>query len=171
MKQSQSFLFGNPHGDWSLLVDFLPSVIFWTLPHLLCLFLSFTISLPFCLTWPCRLFASLCFCLPLFLPHPRVSIHLLVGGFSTSRWWESSGTACVTAGHSTDPSFPAHCPPALLLGILSTGERWCWRGHGRSQPPPPTHGTAGAEPQSYGSVLTTASTVFSLLLSQSLAGV
>lgn len=84
---------------------------------------------------------------------PCLCLNVFVGGIGTPRWRESSGIACITAGHSTDPSFPA-LPPALLLGIFSTGQGGPRRGHGGSQPPPPTHGTAGFEPQSSGSVFT-----------------
>lgn len=80
------------------------------------------------------------------------SLALFVGGIWTPRWWQSPGVARVAAGHSSDLSIPARCPPALLLGIFSSGQGGGWRGHGWSQPPPPTHGAAGAGPQSNRSV-------------------
>lgn len=99
---------------------------------------------------PLWLSASLVYLLP-FVP-----ILGFVGGIGTPRWRESSGTACATAGHSTDPCFSSHCPPAFLLGLFGTGQGGTWRGHSWSQPPPSAHGTTGAEPQFNGSVITAA---------------
>ncbi|MEQ2161220.1 hypothetical protein GOODEAATRI_007566, partial [Goodea atripinnis] len=68
-------------------------------------------------------------------------------GIGTPRWRESSGTASDTAGHSTDPDFSAHLPPAILLGHFSVGQGGAYRRRSWSQPPPPTHGANGAESQ------------------------
>lgn len=75
---------------------------------------------------------------------------LFAGRVGTPRRWESS--ARFSAGHSSDFPFSAHCPPALLLGVASTREGGGDGGHNWPQPAPPTHGAAGAEPQSSGSV-------------------
>lgn len=81
-------------------------------------------------------------------------LSLSVGGVSTPRWRESSGAARATAGDSSDPSLPAHGPPAFLLGVLGSGQGGGRRGRGWSQPPSPTHGADGAEPQFNGSAFT-----------------
>lgn len=75
---------------------------------------------------------------------------LFAGRVGTPRRWESS--ARFSAGHSSHFPFSAHCPPALLLGVASTREGGGDGGHNWPQPAPPTHGAAGAEPQSSGSV-------------------
>lgn len=115
------------------------------------------------------LWLSLSLCLSasfLLCSYVSTSVFLFVGGIRTPRRWESSGIACVTAGNTSDPSIPAHCPPALLLGIFSSGQGGGWRGHcWHSQPPSTTHGTAGAGPQSNRSVFTVTFTIFTSQLS------
>lgn len=74
-----------------------------------------------------------------------------IGGVGTQRRRQSPDVTCAATRNCPRLSLPPPRSPALLFNILGSGQRsdrWgcCWR----SQPPPATHGTAGAGSQSNG---------------------